>query len=351
MKQKRYLPLFILVGVVVVLGILLALLSGLDEEEETSVPLFALSADEVTGLAYVDAESEVTLLKADDAWTMSQDPTLPLDTDTVDTLASDVAQLSALRDLGDEAATDDMGFDEPTMVICLATDDVEPTTQVSTVESAEDGTSTAETASAETAVPDGMYLLTVGTLNDITDAYYAKAEWNGHVYTIASADLSSLLKTPRQLYASQDITDLESDDITQMTLATPTETLSFTQSDGVWTLTDDPEYTLDQDAVEKMAATICALTTEYTITAPEADSVYGLDAPDAIVSVQAADGTTLTCTFGAVTEADDSLCYLRSSHTAGVVYEVNADHLAAFAQTKESLKGEEEATAESADSE
>lgn len=350
MKQKRYLPLLILVGVVVVLGILLALLSGLEEEEETSVPLFDLSADEVTGLAYVDADSEVTLLKDDDAWTMSQDPMLPLDTDTVDTMVSNIAELSALRDLGEETATDDMGFDEPTMVICLATDDMEPITETS-VDGTDDETATAETATAETAVPDGVYLVTVGALNDITDAYYAKAEWNGHVYTIASADLSSLLKTPRQLYASQDITDLESDDITLMTLETPTETLSFTQSDGVWTLTDDPEYTLDQDAVEKMAATICALTTEYTITTPEADSVYGLDAPDAIVSVQAADGTTLTCTFGAVTEADDSLCYLRSSHTAGVVYEVNADHLAAFAQSKETLKGEEEATAESADAE
>ena len=346
MKQKRYLPLLVLAGVAVILGILLALLSGLEEEEETSVPLFDVSADAVTGLAYVDADSQVTLTKADDAWTLSQDPQLPLDTDTVDTLAGDIAGLSALRDLGAQAETEDMGLDEPTMVLCLATDDAQPVT-----EAAASDASTPETASAETALPEGVYLVTVGALNDITDAYYARASWNGHVYTVASADLSGLLKTPRQLYASQDITSLESGDIVSMTLQTPTETLSFSQSDDVWTLDDDPGYTLDQDAVEKMASTVCALTTEYTITSPGPDSDYGLDAPDAIVSVQAADGTTLTCTFGAVTAEDDSFCYLRSSHTAGVVYEVNADHLAAFTQSKVTLQGDEEATAESADAE
>ena len=176
MKQKRYLPLLVLAGVAVILGILLALLSGLEEEEETSVPLFDVSADAVTGLAYVDADSQVTLTKADDAWTLSQDPQLPLDTDTVDTLAGDIAGLSALRDLGAQAETEDMGLDEPTMVLCLATDDAQPVT-----EAAASDASTPETASAETALPEGVYLVTVGALNDITDAYYARASWNGHV--------------------------------------------------------------------------------------------------------------------------------------------------------------------------
>ncbi|HIZ42937.1 MAG TPA: hypothetical protein H9811_10315, partial [Candidatus Gemmiger excrementigallinarum] len=44
---------------------------------------------------------------------------------------------------------------------------------------------------------------------------------------------------------------------------------------------------------------------------------------------------------------DDALCYLASSETPTVVYEVNADYKAAFAVTKESLY-EETATAESA---
>ena len=46
---------------------------------------------------------------------------------------------------------------------------------------------------------------------------------------------------------------------------------------------------------------------------------------------------------------DDTLCYLRSSGAAGVVYEVSTDALNAFAYDKAALEAEEEATPETAD--
>ena len=67
---------------------------------------------------------------------------------------------------------------------------------------------------------------------------------------------------------------------------------------------------------EKMAATICDMQTAWTITDPEEDSVYGLDAPDATVTLVANDGSSITCRFGMVDPEDDSLCYLRSSAAA-----------------------------------
>lgn len=97
-----------------------------------------------------------------------------------------------------------------------------------------------------------------------------------------------------------------------------------------------------------MAATICDMQTAWTITDPEEDSVYGLDAPDATVTLVANDGSSITCRFGMVDPEDDSLCYLRSSAVEGVVYEVDSDHSSAYAYTKETLKGEE-STAETAE--
>lgn len=337
MKAKKYLPLLILAALVVVLGVALAILSNLDEEEDDSVALFDFDSSSVTALAYQKEETAQTLLQDDsDSWYLEGDPTLPLDQDTASSLVERYVGLKAARDLGAGTETEDMGLDIPTMVFTLGTDGAD-------ISSAE--TASSETATGETAA--GVYTVTIGAENSITEAYYAKVSWNDHIYTISSTDLSDLVKTPQDLYEIQDITTLESDDVTALTLETSTETLNFTKNDDTWTLTDDPDYAVDQDAVEKMAATICDMETEMTITHPEADSVYGLEQPQAVVTVTGSDGTTITCSFGSTSSEDSSVCYMRSSHATGVVYEVNADHLAAYAYTKETLKAATEETTES----
>ena len=123
--------------------------------------------------------------------------------------------------------------------------------------------------------------------------------------------------------------------------------LTFTCTDGIWTLADDPDYALTQSSVRKMAGTILEMQTAWTITAPEADSAYGLDAPDVTATLSFTDGTSLTVRFGTASASDDSLCYLASSDAPTLVYEVNADHKSAFAVTKESLH-DDTATAETA---
>lgn len=80
-----------------------------------------------------------------------------------------------------------------------------------------------------------------------------------------------------------------------------------------------------------MASTICDLKTKWSVTEPQANAVYGLDTPNAIVTLIASDGTSIQCSFGgndaedAEDAEDDTLCYLRSSGAAGVVYEVSTD--------------------------
>lgn len=93
-----------------------------------------------------------------------------------------------------------------------------------------------------------------------------------------------------------------------------------------------------------MASTICDLKTKWSVTEPQGDAVYGLDTPNAIVTLIASDGTSIQCSFGGNDAEDDTLCYLRSSGAAGVVYEVSTDALNAFAYDKAALEAEEEAT-------
>ena len=166
---------------------------------------------------------------------------------------------------------------------------------------------------------------------------------NDTVYTVTQTSLAGLCKDPKDLYKAQTLTDKTIDDVAAMQVGD----LSFTQTDGTWTLTDDPNYALDQDAVKKMANTVCGVKTDWTITAPQADSAYGLDTPDVTVTVTFTDGSELTVRFGNLTQTDTTLCYLASSGAPDLVYEASADYKNAFAVTRESLQVTE-ATAESA---
>lgn len=337
MKTKKYLPLLILIVVVVVLGVALVVLNNMEDDTDDSVSLFDFDSSSVTALAYSKEATDATLLQNEDGdWYLEEDATLPLDQDTVGSLVEDYVGLKAARDLGSGTETEDMGLDTPTMVFTIGTDGAD----ISSAEAASAETATAETAS-------GVYTVTIGAENSITESYYAKVSWNDHIYTIDSSDLSNLVKTPQDLYEPQDITSLEADDVTSLTLETSGETLNFLKNDDTWTLADDPDYAVDQDIAEKMAATICDMESEMTITHPEDDSVYGLDEPQAVVTVTGSDGTTITCSFGNVSAENSDVCYMRSSHNAGVVYEVNADHLAAYAYTKDTLKAATEETASS----
>ena len=179
MKQKnKSLALIALVLVVAALGAVLVFLNGLEEEEDPGLPLFGLDAADITGISYqkADDEIDVTLLKQDGAWTLTSDPALPLDQDYVGTVGGNIAGLTAVRELDPgELSGEDLGFDQPAMVLHLALNGADP---AATGESAAD-----------------VYTLTVGAENTVTDACYAKASWTDRLYTIASEDLVNLCRT------------------------------------------------------------------------------------------------------------------------------------------------------------
>lgn len=318
--KKKLMPLLVAVAVILVLGIALAALTLADsgEEEDTGIPLCTIAADSVDHISYDDGENAQSLTKdADGNWTLDSDPLLPVSQSQAEAVAEDITGLEAQRALTDDAEVDAMGFDDPEMTLNV-------------------------TAGDET------FTVTVGAKNEMTDTYYVRTSAGDTVYTVAVSDLTTVCKAPKDLYEAQGITELESDDVATMTVRTGSEELNFTQTDGTWTLTDDPDYDLDQDLVTRMASTICDLTTSWSITAPEADSVYGLDNPNTVVTLVGTDGTTVTCSFGSNDPEDDSLCYLRSSNADGVVYEVNSGHLTAYAYTKDTLKAATPETAEAA---
>lgn len=317
MNRKKMLPLLILTAGVLVLAVVLAILelsSGGEEQKGIALCDFPLEA--IDKISYSGNGTEISLMKnSEGSWILESDPSLPLDQDVSETMVENLAGLTATRQLQQEELSEIPAWsDTPLMVFTLSS-----------------GESTRT--------------LTVDQANDVADIYYVYDE-NSVAYTVTQSDINVLCKTPRDLYKSQTLTEKTMEDVSSMQVGD----LAFTQTDGEWILTDDPSYTLDQDAVKKMANTVCGAKTDWTITSPEEDSVYGLDTPDVTVTVTFSDGTGLTVRFGNLAEDDDSLCYLASSGAPTVVYEASADYKTAFAVTKETLF-DEAATPESAQEE
>ena len=258
MKNKKFLPLVILVGVVALLGILLAVLTLHGEAgTDTTLPLCDLAVDDIDALSYAGNNVEVSLLKGSDGWLLADDPSLPLDQTKVQSLVEDYANLKAQRKLeGNDLAELPAKSDTPQMTITLGA-----------------GEQTVD--------------LTVDQLNSVADVYYVYDE-SGAAYTVRRSDLATLSKSPRDLYKAQTLTDKTTDDVAAMQV----NGLTFTCTDGIWTLADDPDYALTQSSVRKMAGTILEMQTAWTITAPDADSAYGLDAPDVTATLSFTDGTS-----------------------------------------------------------
>ena len=293
-----------LAAAVAVLAGALAVLSR-EKPQDTLLPLCPYAAEEITALSYAGNGVEADFVKGSDAvWRLGSDPALPLQQAMVESTVESYAVLNASRKLaGDELAELPARSAAPLMTFSLTAGDTELS-------------------------------YTVDSLNNVTDTYYVY-DASGNVYVVAKNDLITLCKSPRKYYKAQTLTEYQTADIAKMQV----NDLAFVQTDGNWTLEDDAAAALDQSAVNKMAATVLQAQTQWTITAPEKDSAYGLDAPDVRATLTFTDGSSLTVTFGDLcpeTEGDN-LCYMAADCTPTVVYEVSATYKQAFAVTKDSL--------------
>lgn len=317
MNKKKILPLAVLAAIVAVLGVLLAALrlSSAQAEDDTGIALCDFTAEEIDGLSYSGSNVEVTLVKGSEgSWRLDSDPTLPLEQSAVESLVEEFAALTAERQLqGEELAQIPERSEAPQMEFVLT-------------------------------AGDRTCTLTVDQANELAEVYYVY-DGDGNAYTVARLDLSGICKDPRDLYKAQTLTDFSIDDVT----ALETGGMRFIQTDDGWVLDGEAEYPLEQSAVKKMVNTLCEMQTDWTVTQPEADSVYGLDTPDVTATLTFTDGMTLTVRLGDTTADDEELCYVASSGAPSVVYEANADYKAAFAVTKETLY-DDSATEETADS-
>ena len=130
-----------LVSAVVVLGVLCAAYEGVNfyvtsqeeketEENDTSVDLVSLEADDITAVSFTADQNKVEFDKKDDRWTEKSDADFPVNQDTVDDAVKGVASLTADQEISDVEDLSQYELDDPQNTITLTTADGDTTLQV-----------------------------------------------------------------------------------------------------------------------------------------------------------------------------------------------------------------------------
>lgn len=130
-----------LVSAVVVLGVACGAYVGVNsyvssqeakeaEEEDKSVDLISLKADEVTAVSFKADDADVEFDRKDDSWTEKSDADFPVNQDTVDDAVKGVASLTADQEISDVEDLSQYELDDPQNTITLTTADGNTTLQV-----------------------------------------------------------------------------------------------------------------------------------------------------------------------------------------------------------------------------
>ena len=130
-----------LVSAVVVLGVACGAYVGVNsyvssqeakeaEEEDKSVDLISLKADDVTAVSFTADNENIEFDKNDDTWTEKSDADFPVNQDTVDNAVKGIASLTADQEISDVEDLSQYDLDDPQNTITLTTEDGDTTLQV-----------------------------------------------------------------------------------------------------------------------------------------------------------------------------------------------------------------------------
>ena len=258
-----------LVSAVVVLGVLCAAYEGVNfyvtsqeeketEENDTSVDLVSLEADDITAVSFTADQNEVEFDKKDDSWTEKSDANFPVNQDTVDSAVKGVASLTADQEISDVEDMSQYDLDSPQNTITLTT-------------------------------ADGDTTLEVGMESSNNQYYVKKADDDNNVYLVSSTSIEPFMGT---LYdfaesgtfpsvTSATITDVKVDKENSYELTQDADNLFWNVSDGK--TTEKADTTKAGTVTSAIGSLAYDKFVDYNCTD---DSKYGFDNPYAVITVK-----------------------------------------------------------------
>ena len=258
-----------LVSAVVVLGVLCAAYEGVNyyvtsqeeketEENDTSVDLVSLEADDITAVSFTADQDNVEFDKKDDTWTEKSDANFPVNQDTVDSAVKGVASLTADQEISDVEDMSQYDLDNPQNTITLTT-------------------------------ADGDTSLQIGMESSNNQYYVKKADDDKNVYLVSSTSIEPFMGT---LYdfaesgtfpsvTSATITDVKVDKENSYELTQDADNLFWNVSDGE--TTEKADTTKAGTVTSAIGSLAYDKFVDYNCTD---DSKYGFDDPYAVITVK-----------------------------------------------------------------
>ena len=258
-----------LVSAVVVLGVLCAAYEGVNfyvtsqeeketEENDTSVDLVSLEADDITAVSFTADQNEVEFDKKDDSWTEKSDANFPVNQDTVDSAVKGVASLTADQEISDVEDMSQYDLDNPQNTITLTT-------------------------------ADGDTSLQIGMESSNNQYYVKKEDDDKNVYLVSSSSIEPFMGT---LYdfaesgtfpsvTSATITDVKVDKENSYELTQDADNLFWNVSDGK--TTEKADTTKAGTVTSAIGSLAYDKFVDYNCTD---NSKYGFDDPYAVITVK-----------------------------------------------------------------
>ena len=258
-----------LVSAVVVLGVLCAAYEGVNfyvtsqeeketEENDTSVDLVSLEADDITAVSFTADQNEVEFDKKDDSWTEKSDANFPVNQDTVDSAVKGVASLTADQEISDVEDMSQYDLDNPQNTITLTT-------------------------------ADGDTSLQIGMESSNNQYYVKKEDDDKNVYLVSSSSIEPFMGT---LYdfaesgtfpsvTSATITDVKVDKENSYELTQDADNLFWNVSDGK--TTEKADTTKAGTVTSAIGSLAYDKFVDYNCTD---DFKYGFDDPYAVITVK-----------------------------------------------------------------
>lgn len=331
--KKKAAVLLLLLGLVVLAGVALALLTASNQKAEQaaseaaegSIPVLAVSADDLKQIKIETQSETLTLEDTDGSWALAEDPDYHLDESACNTMLTALSALNAKRELT-ETAGEDYGFAEPQATV------------------------TVTTSSGETT-------LIYGAQNAVTGDVYLQKAGEDTIYTVASSKLSCFLTEKEALFGAFNPAGLTSsaieavsytladgESVSLKAVSEPVESTADSGSEAdsdsteyqtVWRLEEDPSADLDTDKTDALLTALSSYVSGQITPADGVDpAAVGFDAPLVTVQVTTAEkNVTLRYAEGTdgyylMVEGDDSL------------YKVDQSTVQALLLTEDALKTE-----------
>ena len=258
-----------LVSAVVVLGVLCAAYEGVNfyvtsqeekgtEENDTSVDLVSLEADDITAVSFTADQNEVEFDKKDDSWTEKSDANFPVNQDTVDSAVKGVASLTADQEISDVEDMSQYDLDNPQNTITLTT-------------------------------ADGDTSLQIGMESSNNQYYVKKEDDDKNVYLVSSSSIEPFMGTLYDFAESGTFPSVTSATITEVKvnkensydLTQDADNLFWNVSDGK--TTEKADTTKAGTVTSAIGSLAYDKFVDYNCTD---DSKYGFDDPYAVITVK-----------------------------------------------------------------